>query len=191
MLGFSTEEVREMFTYYKEMGSIPATSDIEAIIDEMKPWYDNYCFSEDALRTQSKVFNCDMVIYYLRNYMDRGEAPKEMLDPNTKTDYGKMRQLLLLDQLDGDRKSVIRTIAETGQIVANLVQSFPASELTDPEIFPSLLFYYGMLTIKESFGDLFVLGIPNNNVRKQYYEYLLRFFQSEKAVNLTRMDEVK
>ncbi len=187
MLGFSTEEVREMFTYYKEMGCIPATGDIEAMIDEMKPWYDNYCFSEDALNTQSKVFNCDMVIYYLRNYMDYGQAPDEMLDPNTKTDYGKMRQLLLLDQLDGDRKSVIRTIAETGQIVANLVQSFPASELTDPEIFPSLLFYYGMLTIKESFGDLFILGIPNNNVRKQYYEYLLRFFQSEKAVNLTQM----
>lgn len=34
---------------------------------------DNYCFSEDALRTQSKVFNCDMVLYYLRNYAEEGE----------------------------------------------------------------------------------------------------------------------
>lgn len=72
MLGFSLEEVRKMFAYYKKMGGIPATSDIEAMIDEMKPWYDNYCFSEDALHTQSKVFNSDMVIYYLRNYIDRG-----------------------------------------------------------------------------------------------------------------------
>ena len=187
MLGFSTEEVREMFTYYKDAGAIPATSDIEAMIDEMKPWYDNYCFSEDALLTQSKVFNCDMVIYYLRNYMDRGQAPRQMIDPNTKTDYAKMNQLLQLDQLDGDRKSIIWTIAETGQVVTNLAETFPASELTNPEIFPSLLFYYGMLTIKETFGDMFVLGIPNNNVRKQYYEYLLRFFQEEHAVNLTQM----
>ncbi len=187
MLGFSTEEVREMFAYYKDSGSIPANGDIEAMIEEMKPWYDNYCFSEDALHTQSKVFNCDMVLYYLRNYMDKGEAPKQMLDPNTKTDYAKMGQLLMLDRLDGDRKSIIRTIAETGQIVANLVESFPASELTNQEIFPSLLFYYGMLTIKDTFGDMFVLGIPNNNVRKQYYEYLLRFFQEENAVNLTQM----
>lgn len=63
MLGFSTEDVREMFTYYKNVGRIPADSDVEAIIQEMKPWYDNYCFSKQALDTQSKVFNCDMVLY--------------------------------------------------------------------------------------------------------------------------------
>ena len=173
MLGFSMEEVRKMFAYYKKMGGIPATSDIEAMIDEMKPWYDNYCFSEDALHTQSKVFNSDMVIYYLRNYIDRGEAPKQMIDPNTKTDYNKMKKLLQLDKLDGDRKGVIRTIAETGQIVAPLTETFSAYRLTAPQIFTSLLFYYGMLTIKGTRGDKMILGIPNNNVRKQYYDYCL------------------
>ena len=187
MLGFSLEEVRKMFAYYKEVGGIPAASDIEAMIDEMKPWYDNYCFSEDALHTQSKVFNSDMVIYYLRNYIDRGEAPKQMIDPNTKTDYNKMKKLLQLDKLDGDRKGVIRTIAETGQIVAPLTETFSAYSLTDPQIFTSLLFYYGMLTIKDTFGDMLILGIPNNNVRKQYYGYLLEQYQEEKFVDLTQM----
>ena len=187
MLGFSQEEVRNMFTYYKEMGGIPATSDVEAMIDEIKPWYDNYCFSEDALHTQSKVFNSDMVIYYLRNYIDRGEAPKQMIDPNTKTDYNKMKKLLQLDKLDGDRKGVIRTIAETGQIVTTLEETFPASRLTNPQTFTSLLFYYGMLTIKGTFGDMMILGIPNNNVRKQYYGYLLEQYQEEKFVDLNQM----
>lgn len=187
MLGFSLEEVRKMFAYYKKMGGIPATSDIEAMIDEMKPWYDNYCFSEDALHTQSKVFNSDMVIYYLRNYIDRGEAPKQMMDPNTKTDYNKMKKLLQLDKLDGDRKGVIRTIAETGQIVTTLEETFPASRLTNPQTFTSLLFYYGMLTIKGTFGDMMILGIPNNNVRKQYYGYLLEQYQEEKFVDLNQM----
>ena len=187
MLGFSMEEVRKMFAYYKEVGGIPATSDIEAMIDEMKPWYDNYCFSEDALHTQSKVFNSDMVIYYLRNYIDRGESPKQMIDPNTMTDYNKMKKLLLLDKLDGDRKGVIRTIAETGQIVTSLENTFPASRLTNPQTFTSLLFYYGMLTIKDTFGDMQILGIPNNNVRKQYYGYLLEQYQEEKFVDLTQM----
>lgn len=187
MLGFSLEEVRKMFAYYKEVGGIPATSDIEVMIDEMKPWYDNYCFSEDALKNQSKVFNCDMVIYYLRNYMDRGEAPKQMIDPNTMTDYNKMKKLLLLDKLDGNRKGIIRTIAETGQIVTSLENTFPASRLTDPQTFTSLLFYYGMLTIKDTFGDMLILGIPNNNVRKQYYGYLLEQYQEEKFVDLTQM----
>ena len=117
MLGFSTEDVREMFTYYKEKGMMRPDSNIEEIIEEMKPWYDNYCFSRGALETQSRMFNCDMVLYFLRNFMNRGEGPKEMIDPNTKTDYNKMRKLIQLDRLDGDRKGIIRKIAETGQII--------------------------------------------------------------------------
>ena len=188
MMGFSTEDVREMFTYYRENGKIRPHADIEAIIEEMKPWYDNYCFAEEALETQSRMFNCDMVLYYLRNYMSRGKGPSKMIDPNTKTDYSKMKKLLQLDKLDGDRKGVIRTIAETDQIVSQLEESFPAHKITDPLIFPSLLFYYGMLTIKATFGTQLVLGIPNNNVRKQYYGYLLEEYQSMKFVNLTELE---
>ena len=96
-----------------------------------------------------------------------------MIDPNTKTDYNKMKKLLQLDKLDGDRKGVIRTIAETGQIVVPLTETFSAYRLTDPQIFTSLLFYYGMLTIKGTRGDKMILGIPNNNVRKLYNDCLL------------------
>ncbi len=187
MLGFSTEDVREMFNYYKDAGAIRPDTDVEAIITLMKPWYDNYCFSEDALETQSRVFNCDMVLYFLRNYMSTGEPPRQMIDPNTKTDYNKMRKLIQLDKLDGDRKGVIRTIAETGQIVTTIEETFPARKITDPLIFPSLLFYYGMLTIKGTFGTQLVLGIPNNNVRKQYYDYLLDEYQTVKWVNVNEL----
>ena len=188
MLGFSTEDVREIFSYYKEVGQIPADRDIEAIINEMKPWYDNYCFSADALGNQSRVFNCDMVFYYLRNYMSRGKGPEEMIDPNTKTDYNKMKRLLQLDKLDGDRKGVIRTIAEEGEIICKLYETFPAHEITKPEVFPSLLFYYGMLTIKETLGNQLVLGIPNNNVRRQYYGYLLEEYQAVRHINTNDLE---
>ena len=187
MLGFSTEDVRDLFTYYKESGAIRPDCDIEAVIEEMKPWYDNYCFSEDALETQSRVFNCDMVLYYLRNYISRGQGPKEMIDPNTKTDYNKMKRLLQLDKLDGDRKGVIRTVAEEGEIMCSLYETFPASQITDPNIFPSLLFYYGMLTIKEAIGNMLILSIPNNNVRKQYYGFLLEEYQKVNNVNLNKV----
>ena len=183
MLGFSLENVRDIFTYFKNKGEIRPDADIEAIIDDMKPWYDNYCFSEDALHHQSKVFNCDMVLYYLRNYINRGEGPKEMIDPNTKTDYNKMKKLLRLDKLDGDRKGIIRKIAEEGEIIATLKETFPASEITRPDTFPSLLFYYGMLTIKGTRGKQVILGIPNNNVRKQYYEFLLDEYKDKAALN--------
>ncbi len=189
MLGFSTEEVRNIFTYYRDHGFIRPDTDVEAIIEDMKPWYDNYCFAEDALHTQSKVFNCDMVLYYLRNYMNTGEAPKQMIDPNTKTDYNKMRKLIQLDKLDGDRKGVIKTIAETGEITTHLEETFPANKITDPEIFPSLLFYYGMLTIKGTRGDKLILGIPNNNVRKQYYGYLKEMFEEKASLSVNRLTD--
>ena len=187
MLGFSEEDVREMFEYYKENGGIRPDCDVDAVIEEMKPWYDNYCFAKSALNTQSKVFNCDMVLYYLRNYAETGEGPEEMIDPNTKTDYNKMKKLLQLDKLDGDRKGIIYEIAEKGEIISNLETSFPAKALTNPDMFISLLFYYGMLTIKGTFGDQLILGIPNNNVRKQYYEYLLEQYQEIKFVSLNKL----
>ena len=137
--------------------------------------------------TQSKVFNCDMVLYYLRNYMSRGQSPKEMIDPNTKTDYNKMKKLIQLDKLDGDRKGVLHSIIEDGEIICNLVETFPAYKITDPDIFPSLLFYYGMLTIKGTFGSQLILGIPNNNVRNQYYGFLLDEYQKVNRVNLNNL----
>ena len=183
MLGFSTEDVHDMFNYYKSTGEVRPDCDVDAVINEIKPWYDNYCFSEDAFYTQSKVFNCDMVIYFLRNYMSRGTAPREMIDPNTKTDYNKMKKLLQLDKMDGNRKGVLRTIAEKGEIVSQLFTTFPAHDITDPEVFPSLLFYYGMLTIKGILGSQLILGIPNNNVRQQYYGFLRDEYQDVRHVN--------
>lgn len=189
MLGFSTEDVREMFEYFKSAGKVRPDCDVESVIAEMKPWYDNYCFSKNALQTQSKVFNCDMVLYYLRNYAETGEAPEEMIDPNTKTDYNKMKKLLQLDKLDGNRKGVILEIAEKGKIISNLETTFPAETLTNPNMFVSLLFYYGMLTIKGTRGSRLILGIPNNNVRKQYYEYLLEQYEEKASLDTNQLED--
>ena len=54
MLGFSEEEVREMFQYYQQAGWLKddSTGGIEGMIAEMRPWYDNYCFAEECLATE-------------------------------------------------------------------------------------------------------------------------------------------
>lgn len=187
MLGFSTEDVRAMLLYYKEVGMLPAESDVEVMLTEMKPWYDNYCFAKECLKQDARVFNCDMVLYYLRQYMDSGHSPERMVDPNTKTDYNKLKKLLQLDRLDGDRRGVIRRIVEEGQIITEVEEFFPAKDLTNPNIFPSLLFYYGMLTIKGTYGSQLILCIPNNNVRKQYYEYLLEGYNEYSGIRISSL----
>ena len=187
MLGFSTADVRDMFLYYKSVGMLPANCDIEDMIEDMRPWYDNYCFAEDCLGDGNTVFNCDMVLYYLRHYVNSGRAPKEMLDNNTRTDYSKLKKLIQLDKLDGNRKGVLMKVIEEGQIVADLRTSFSAMDMTYPEVFPSLLFYYGMLTITGSYGSQLILGIPNNNVRKQYYSYLIENYENACDVRQSKL----
>ena len=49
--------------------------------------------------------------------------------------------------------------------------------------------YYGMLTIKGTRGSKLILGIPNNNVRKQYYGYLEEEYQAQSYVNLDRLTD--
>ena len=160
MLGFSETEVREMIRYYQEAGVLQA--DEEQLITEMKPWYDGYCFAKRSIYTDPKMFNCDMVTYYLNSFIQNGRAPEEMIDRNTSMDYAKLNNLIRLDQLDGNRKGVLLEIAEKGFITGNVANSFPAAQLTDPEMFKSLLFYYGMLTFTDDYGIEQELGIPNN-----------------------------
>lgn len=190
MLGFSEMDVREMFQYYKDAGQLKSDADIDAMIQEIKPWYDNYCFAEESLERDPKMFNCDMVFYYLRHYITLGKSPKQMIDPNTRTDYNKMKNLIQLDKLDGNRKGVLRKITEEGQIITSLITTFPAIEITKPEIFPSLLFYYGMLTITGTRGERVILSIPNNNVRKQYYDFLLEDYQDKQHINLNNLKDL-
>ncbi len=189
VLGFSTDEVRQMMRYYQSKDLLPA--DDEPLMDEMTQWYDGYCFSEDALNSGQKMYNSTMVINYLMNYMDYGHAPKNLLDDNTRTDYVKLHQLLHLDQLNGDRRSVLMEIAQKGCITGQIKTSFPAQSLTDPTIFTSLLFYYGMLTITGIDDDSTpILGIPNNNVRRQYYDYLVAEHNKDMPVNTSVMRQV-
>jgi hypothetical protein len=47
MLGFDEEDVHTMFRYYQEQGKLQG--DVDQMIEEMRPWYDNYCFAEHCL----------------------------------------------------------------------------------------------------------------------------------------------
>ena len=189
MLGFSEADVRQMIRYYQSVGRLDGHTE-ESLLAEMKPWYDGYCFSKSALSRDPKMFNCDMVLYYLNRVMQTGESPEEMIDPNTRTDYAKMRRLIQLDTLDNYRRGIIHKISEQGYVMSRLQESFDASRLADRENFISLLFYYGMLTIGDIDGATLKLAIPNNNVRRQYYDWLLREYQSIAKVDTSMLSEV-
>ena len=187
MLGFSETNVREMIAYYQQEGKILA--DPEVLVQEMKPWYDNYCFAKEVAGTDPKMFNSDMVLYFLKNVIQTGRPPERMTDINTRTDYSKMRRLLQLDKLDGNRRGVLYEIAQNDGIETVIVESFPAARMADADNFVSLLFYYGMLTIGGTFGNKQKLVVPNNNVRKQYYGYLMEEYQTIAQVDIAGLSK--
>ena len=97
MLGFTETEVHNLFCYYQAQGKLNKVVDIETMIAEMKPWYNNYCFAEECLH-DDRLYNCDMVFYYLRHQVLYGRAPKEMVDKNVRTDYAKLKMLAEIDR---------------------------------------------------------------------------------------------
>jgi len=185
MLGFSEDDVRQMIRYYKEVGAIKPEVTEDSIIADMKPWYDNYCFAKACFGKEPSMFNSDMVCYYLSNLIGLGQRPDEIVDPNTMSDYGKMKRLIEIDQLEGDRLNVIHDIAEHGFIYGQIVSHFPAERMMEFGNFVSLLYYYGMLTIGGVRGESLKLVIPNNNVRIQYYHYMLDEYQTINALPIS------
>ncbi|WP_288153011.1 AAA family ATPase, partial [uncultured Prevotella sp.] len=131
MLGFSEDEVRQMIRYYKDAGAIKEDVTEDSIIDDIKPWYDNYCFAEESFGKEPSMFNSDMVCYYMNNLVGLGSRPKELVDPNTMTDYGKLKRLIKIDKSEGKRIEVIHDIAEKGFIKARLVSHFPAERMME------------------------------------------------------------
>ena len=188
MLSFSEDEVRQMIRYYKKVGAIKPELTEDSIIADIKPWYDNYCFAKDSFGKEPSMFNSDMVCYYMSTLVNTGSKPEGMVDPNTKTDYKKLRNLIEIGNMTEERRQIIYDIVHTGYTISTINSYFPAESITDEDNFISLLFYYGMLTIRGTLGAALKLGIPNNNVRIQYYNYLMQAFQQIHPTALSQLN---
>ena len=181
MMGFNEQEVRTLIDYYKSYRELPHTTD--ELITIMKPWYDNYCFAMKALKEPS-MYNSDMVLYFMNHYMLNEDIPDNMLDANIRTDYNKLRHLILIDKNFGKNASIIQEIITQGETVGRIKESFPAVEIAQTDNFKSLLFYYGMLTIAGTRGPMLQLTIPNQVVREQLYGYLADAYRTAGHMDL-------
>ncbi len=164
LLGFTEADVSDLLTYYQSHGLL-SPAGLDDTLTLMREWYDNYRFAFDA---ETTLFNTDMVLYFVRNLIETGQFPRDMIDGNVRIDYGKLRHLVILDKRLNGNFSYLRQIIETERTPATVANSFPVVALTEPENFVSLLFYFGLL----SYADAGQLAIPNQTVRQLMYSYL-------------------
>ena len=171
LVGFTEEDVRAMLDYYATTCEFHHTTD--ELIAIMKPWYDNYCFAKQSFG-RTTLYNSNMVLYFVDNYIRCGcEVPDNMIEENIRVDYNKLRMLIRKDREFAHDASLIQTIVQQGYITGNLKTGFPAEQITDPDNFVSLLYYFGMLTIDGTSMGKTKLSVPNQVVREQMYNYLL------------------
>ena len=171
MVGFTEKEVREMLTYYGQHYQFNHT--IDELIEIMKPYYDNYCFSEDAYG-ETTMYNSNMVLSFLYKYIgNRCRLPKRMLDENIRVDYNKLRMLIRKDKEFAHDASIIQTLVSKGYVTGELKEGFPAEDIANNDNFLSLLYYFGMVTIGGIYRGKPKFVIPNEVVREQVYTYLL------------------
>ena len=173
MMGFSEEEVREMLAYYSE--NSPFRHTVDELIEIMKPWYDNYCFAQKCYG-ETTMYNSNMVLYFVKNYIDNGSVPQNMVESNIRIDYEKLRMLIRKDKEFAHDASAIQTLVSQGYITGELKESFPAANIVDSDNFVSLLYYFGMLTISGMYKGNTKLTIPNQVVQEQLYTYLLNTY---------------
>ena len=183
IIGFTEAEVIQLLNYYNDQGLVHEP--IENLLAVMREWYNNYCFAQDIV--ERKMYNSDMVLYFVDNYLSQGKIPSVLIDNNIKIDYAKLRHLIILDKKVNGNFSTIKRIAEDGEIRTAIVTSFPAEKLIAKENFVSLLYYFGILTIDRVEDDEVVLAVPNLAIRTVLFSYLVEGFSEAEIFNLEFM----
>ena len=191
MIGFTEEELMSLLTYCKGEGLIKESP--EKLIEIMRPWYNNYLFSEDR---EEKLYNSDMALYFISEYITCNKIPKDMLDQNIRTDYKKLKYLIITDmegryRVNGNFEK-LKIILEEGEISSNITRSFPVDRIINPENFISILYYFGLLTIKSIYRGKNLLAIPNEVIRQLYYEYIRDAYYDTKVfkIDLYKLGEL-
>jgi len=183
MAGFTEEEIINLLTYYRGEGLIKEVP--EKLIEIMRPWYNNYLFSEDR---EEKLYNSDMVLYFISEYITRNKIPRDMLDQNIRTDYKKLKYLIITDMegryvVNGNFDK-LKKILEEGHMSCDIVRSFPVDRIINPENFISLLYYFGLLTINGLHQGMPLLTVPNEVIRQLYYEYIRDAYYDTKVFKI-------
>lgn len=185
ILGFTESEVRQMLEYYKSEGLIK--HETPYLLEIIAEWYGGYLFSEHSIEDE-RLHNSDMVLYFLKEYFKIHSIPGDLIDRNVRVDYGKLKHLILVDKGKSKRIngnfSKLKEIIEKGETSAKIAKGFPLEELADTENFTSLLFYLGLLTIEGAEKGKVQLKIPNETVKRLYYDYIKRGYGETELFDL-------
>ncbi len=182
MMGFTEEEVKNLLNLV-----LTDKNREQAILDDLRAWYNGYCFNNEVSK---RVYNSDMVLYFLKDFKYEQKYPLQMLDPNIMPDYGKIKKLFQVANLN-ENLTVLDEILKNGKISTELIFQFSFEKTFDRIAFVNLLYYLGNLTLggTDKYG-LPIFVIPNYVIKELFWQYYANMLQ-EKAGLMDEAYEVR
>ena len=170
MIGFTEEQLKNIMS---DQGI--KEKEQEEILPIMKENYDGYKFS---INGKEKIYNSNMCLYFLNNYLELRKIPNQLIDINIASDYSKLGKMLNLCKGEEREKIIEKTVSGEG-IVSEITQKFnPAIDFTETDLV-SMLYYLGYLTIEGDEIGYPILKIPNKVMKEIYSEYFLKILKEE------------
>ena len=170
MMGFTKEELIQILNN-EEI----TLEDQKKILPIMKENYDGYKFSLEA---KKQIYNSNMCLYFLSDYIRLKQIPEKLVDMNIASDYSKIGKML--DLCKGEnRLEILKKTVQGEPIVNNIVEKFnPAIEFTEVDMI-SMLYYLGYLTISGEELGMPELTIPNKVMKEIYADYFMQIMNKE------------
>ena len=179
MMGFTKQELVNMMNELEI-----EKEEQEKILPIMKENYDGYKF---ALNAKEKIYNSNMCLYFLNNYIEQGRIPNQLIDMNIASDYSKLGRMLDLCKGEEREKIIEQTISGQG-IIGEITGKFnPAIEFTEKDLI-SMLYYLGYLTIAGEEFEKPELKVPNRVMKEIYSEYFLQILSKTTDLQITESD---
>ncbi|NUU99560.1 hypothetical protein XO12_05455, partial [Marinitoga sp. 1154] len=171
-----------------------------------------YIFNINA---KEKVYNPDMVFYFITEYFSEKRPPEKIIDDNIMSDYKKVQNLFSLGELlgvkiDKDNKKeltekekqeakespkkiigkLLNEILLTGRTtLPELTTMFNPGKRIEIKDIKSLLFYLGFMTFEKE-GLRTYLKIPNYSMKKIFSEYFTEYIE-ERLTEYIDTDEIE
>jgi hypothetical protein len=178
MLGFTEKEVEQLIDL-----TLPGKNNAE-LLQNIRRLYNGYLFSHHA---SERIYNPDMVLYYLNEYQSNNFPPDELIDTNIASDYGKIKKLFALQE-PFRNSQVLDELMTSGETAADLTSQYSFERDFNQNDFVSLLYYLGLISIKGDHLDALVFSIPNYVIKMLYRAFFIDFIKSEQKLIIETAD---
>lgn len=171
--GFTDSDVDKLLEFY-------GLSSYKSVI---RDWYDGYRFGD------SEVYCPWDVINYCDELLAAPDTPPKNYWANTS---GNSLILRLLEQADQTTKDEVEELLNGGKITKRVRQELTYRDVEEStENVWSVLYAAGYLTGKhrdQADADIFILWIPNGEIRKLFYELVQDWFQETTRAESSRIN---